>query len=86
MYLKSITCQEMLSKIDALKCQLESEKKNHEMEFKQIKLDGQKEIAVLQDEFKKLQEMVANVQFQQCFKMKSENKKLNRKILFFMIC
>ncbi|CAD8185680.1 unnamed protein product [Paramecium octaurelia] len=78
MYLKSITRQEMLSQIDALKCKLEFEKQNHEKELKQIKLEVQKEIAVLQDELKQLKEMFANVQFQQYFKMKSENKKLQQ--------
>ncbi|CAD8092646.1 unnamed protein product [Paramecium primaurelia] len=68
----------MLSKIDSLKYQLEYERQYQEKELKQIKLDDQKEIAVMQDELKRLQEMVANVQFQEYFKMKRDNKILNQ--------
>ncbi|CAD8206628.1 unnamed protein product [Paramecium octaurelia] len=66
----------MQSRIDALKQHLEYEKQIHDKELKQLKLDGQKEIAVLQDELNQLKEMIANVEFQQYIKMKSDNKNL----------
>ncbi|CAD8119320.1 unnamed protein product [Paramecium sonneborni] len=78
MYLKSRTRQEMLSQIDTLKYQEEHEKQNQEKELKQINLDNQKEIAVLQDELKQLQEMIANVQFQHYFQMKRDNNNLKQ--------
>ncbi|CAD8124610.1 unnamed protein product [Paramecium sonneborni] len=76
MYLRSVTRLEMQGQIDALKLQIENARQNHERTIKQIRSEHQKEITVLQDEIKKTQEIVANVQFQQYFKMKNENQKL----------
>ncbi|CAD8110229.1 unnamed protein product [Paramecium primaurelia] len=76
MYLRSVTRQEMQGQIDSLKLQIEQARQNHERTIKQIRSDHQKEITVLQDEIKKTQEIVANVQFQQYFKMKNDNQKL----------
>ncbi|CAK59766.1 unnamed protein product (macronuclear) [Paramecium tetraurelia] len=66
----------MQSQIDALKQHLEYEKQIHDKQLKQVKLDGQKEIAVLQDELDQLKVMIENVDFQQYIKMKSDNKNL----------
>ncbi|CAD8209690.1 unnamed protein product [Paramecium octaurelia] len=76
MYLRSVTRQEMQGQIDSLKLQIEQARQNHERAIKQMRSDHQKEIAVLQDEIRRTQEIVSNVQFQQYFKMKSDNSKL----------
>ncbi|CAD8123053.1 unnamed protein product [Paramecium sonneborni] len=78
MYLRNVTRQEMQGQIDALKLQIEQARQNHERTIKQIRSDNQKEIKALQDEIKRTQEIVANVQFQQYFKMKNDNLKLTQ--------